>query len=88
MKKWTFQKGLFVILVIIILLSTVDRYTGRNFFDVFFCLFLFVIGINIGLNIDFEYIILFILSYLISFILGIFIMGLFLYSKWEEIIAN
>lgn len=54
MKKWTFQKGLFVILVIIILLSTVDRYTGRNFFDVFFCLSLFVIGINIGLNLELE----------------------------------
>ena len=54
MKKWTFQKGLFVILVIIILLSTVDRYTGRIFFDVFFCLFLFVIGINIGLNLELE----------------------------------
>ena len=54
MKKWTFQKGLFVILVIIILLSTFDRYTGRNFFDVFFCLFLFVIGINIGLNLELE----------------------------------
>lgn len=54
MKKWTFQKGLFVILVIIILLSTVDRYTGRNFFDGFFCLFLFVIGISIGSNLELE----------------------------------
>ena len=54
MKKWTFQKGLFVILVIIILLSTVDKYTGRNFFDAFFCLFLFVIGISIGSNLELE----------------------------------
>ena len=54
MKKWTFQKGLFVILVIIILLSTVDSYTGRNFFDGFVCLFIFVTGITIGLNLELE----------------------------------
>ena len=32
--------------------------------------------------------ILFILSYLSAFILGMLIMGVLWYSKWEEIIAN
>lgn len=54
MKKWTFQKGLFVILIIIILLQVIDTYTGRNFFDALFCLFLFIIGISIGSNLELE----------------------------------
>lgn len=54
MKKWTFQKVLFIILIIIILLQVIDMYTGRNFFDALFCLFLFIMGISIGANFELE----------------------------------
>jgi len=54
MKKYTFSKYIFIILIIIIILQIIDLYSGGNFFDALFVIFMFIFGISLGSNLELE----------------------------------